>query len=62
MENKKRLEELHNETLKQAEEYLKTKEGLKKEDKEKAHNAKKEWQEAWAKFQETLLYLEQLEI
>jgi hypothetical protein len=62
MEQQKSLDELHKESMAKAEEYLKAKENLKPEDKEKLHNAKKEWQEAWSKFQEILLALEQLEI
>ncbi len=62
MEHKKNLEELHKQVLAKADEYLKTKEGLKSEDKEKLHNAKEEWQQAWNKFLETMVYLETLEI
>jgi hypothetical protein len=62
MEHKKRLEELHKESLAKAEEYLKTRQGLKDEDKEKFHKAKAEWQVSWNKFLETLAYLEMLEI
>jgi hypothetical protein len=62
MEHKEHLEDLHKQALAKADEYLKTKEGLKAEDKEKLHDAKEEWQQAWNKFLETLAYLETLEI
>jgi hypothetical protein len=62
MEHKEQLEKLHKEALAKADEYLKTKEGLKDGDKEKFHAAKKEWQASWNRFLETLAYLETLEI
>jgi hypothetical protein len=62
MEHKEHLADLHKQALAKAEDYLKTKEGLKDEDKEKLHTAKEEWQAAWNKFLETLVYLERLEI
>jgi len=62
MDHKQKLEQLNRESLKQFEEYLKTKNDLKKEHHEKLHAAKDEWQVAWAKFMEALLVLERLEI
>ena len=62
MEHKEQFEELHKQFLEKTEEYLKTKQGLKEEDKQKLHTAKKEWQSGWSKFLETIAYLEQLEI
>ena len=62
MDHKQKLEELNKESLKQFEEYLKTKDNLKKEHHENLHTAKEEWQVAWAKFMEALLVLERLEI
>jgi len=62
MEHKKRLEELNKESLQKFEEYIKAKKELKKEDHEKVHQAKDEWQAAWAKLMEALLVLERLEI
>jgi hypothetical protein len=62
MDHKQKLEELNKESLKHIEEYIKTKSGLKKEHHEKLHTAKEEWQVAWAKFMETLLVLERLEL
>ncbi|UAY53550.1 hypothetical protein [Ferruginibacter albus] len=62
MENNKKLEDLHNQYLENVNDYLKTKDNLSKENKEKVDKAKSEWLAAWTKFQETLLYLEQLEI
>lgn len=62
MEHKKKLEELNKESLQKFEDYIKVKEGLKKEDHEKLHQAKDEWQVAWNKFMETLMVLERLEL
>jgi len=62
MDHKQKLEALNKESLKQFEEYLKTKSNLKKEHHEQLHTAKDEWQVAWAKFMEALLVLERLEI
>jgi hypothetical protein len=62
MDHKKRLEELNKESLQRFEEYMQTKSALKKEDHEKLHQAKDEWQVAWTKFQEALMVLERLEI
>jgi hypothetical protein len=62
MEHKKNLEELNKESLRKFEEYLDTKAPLKKEDQEKLHQAKDEWQSAWNKFMEALMVLERLEI
>jgi len=62
MEHKKRLEELHNESLQKFEEYVNTKGPLKDEDHSKLHKAKEEWQLAWAKMMETLMVLERLGI
>ena len=62
MEHKKRLEELHNESLEKFDEYLNTKGQLKEEDHTRVHKAKEEWQVAWAKLMETLMVLERLEI
>jgi len=62
MDHKQKLEELNKESLNQFEEYLKTKNSLKKEHHEKLHTAKEEWQVAWAKFMEALMVMERLEI
>ena len=62
MEHKKRLEELNKESLQKFEEYINAKKELRKEDHEKVHKAKDEWQAAWAKLMEALLVLERLEI
>ncbi len=62
MEHKKRLEELHKESLQKVEEYLKTKGKLKEEHHASLHKAKAEWQAAWSKLMETLIVLERLEI
>ncbi len=62
MEHKEQFEALHRQFLESADEYAKTKQGLKEEDKGKLYAAKEEWQSAWNKFLETIAYLEQLEI
>ena len=62
MEHKKRLEELNKESLQKFEEYINAKKELRKEDQQKVHQAKDEWQAAWAKLMEALLVLERLEI
>ena len=62
MEHKERLEELNRESLQKFEEYIKAKKALEKEDHEKIHRAKDEWQAAWNKLMEALLVLERLEI
>ncbi|MEP6712266.1 MAG: hypothetical protein ABJA37_07620 [Ferruginibacter sp.] len=62
MEHKNKLEELNKESLQKFEEYVKTKDNLKKEDHEKIHKAKDEWQAAWIKLRDALIVLEKLEI
>jgi len=62
MEHKKKLEELNKESLKKFEEWVNTKGKLKDEDHAKLHQAKDDWQAAWAKFMETLMVLERLEL
>ncbi len=63
MEQKKKLEELNKESLQKLEDYVESKkDNLKKEDHEKLHNAKEEWQNAWNKLMEALIVLERLEI
>jgi hypothetical protein len=62
MEHKKKLEELHQESLQKLEEFVQTKKTLKKEDHENLHRAKEEWQVAWSKLMEALLVMERLEI
>lgn len=62
MEHKKKLEDLHKESLEKVEDYVKTKGSLKEDDHEKVHRAKEEWQAAWGKLMEALIVLERLEI
>ena len=62
MEHKQKLDELHQQSLENVDAYLKSKGELSEQDKEKVETAKQEWQEAWTKLQEALLYLERLEI
>jgi ribosomal protein L11 methylase PrmA len=62
MDPKQKLEELNQETLKQFEEYLKSKGQLKDNEHLKVVKAREDWQTAWNKFMETLLVLERLEL
>ena len=61
MEHKQLLENLNKQSLEKIEEYLKTK-NLKKEHREKLHEAKNKWQSSWTDFMDILVYLETLEI
>ena len=62
MDHKQKLEDLNKETLKQFEEFLKSKRQLKQDEHIKVVKASEEWQTAWSKFMETLMVLERLEI
>ena len=62
MDQKKKLAELHEESIKNFDEYLKAKGEIAQEHHEKIHDAKKNWQIAWSKMMETLMVLENLEI
>jgi hypothetical protein len=62
MEHKKKLDELHQQSLESAESWVNKKSNLSDKDKEKVDAAKKEWQAAWDKFLVTLMYLETLEL
>ncbi len=62
MDHKQKLEELNKETLKQFEEYLKSKGQLKENEHLKVVKARDDWQNAWNKFMETMIVLERLEI
>jgi len=62
MENKKKLEDLHQQSLEHINDYITAKEKLPEEHIEKISNAKKEWHDAWLKLQQVMLELEQFEI
>jgi hypothetical protein len=62
MDHKEKMEELNKETLKQFEDYLKSKGQLKEDEHIKVVKAREDWQTAWNKFMETLMVLERLEI
>ncbi len=62
MDHKEKLEHLNAETLKQFEDYLKSKGQLKDDEHLKVVKAREDWQSAWSKFMETLMVLERLEI
>ncbi len=62
MDHKQKLEHLNAETLKQFEDYLKSKGQLQEDEHLKVVKAREDWQIAWNKFMETLMVLEKLEI
>jgi hypothetical protein len=62
MDHKKKLEELHKQSLERFDEYIKAKGEIGSEHHEKIHEAKKDWQVAWSKLMEALIVLEKLEI
>lgn len=62
MEHRKDLEDLNKTSMEKLDHYLRTKEKLGGEDSDKLHRAKKEWQEAWNKLREVLIYLEGVEL
>ena len=62
MDHKQKLEHLNEETLKQFEDYLKSKGQLREDEHLKVVKAREDWQLAWNKFMETLMVLERLEI
>ncbi len=62
MDHKQKLDELNKESLRQFEEYLKSKGQLKEDEHLKVVKAREDWQSAWNKFMETVMVLERLEI
>lgn len=62
MDAKEKMEELNKETIKQFEDYLKSKGQLKEDEHLKVVKAREEWQTAWNKFMDTLMVLERLEL
>lgn len=62
MDHKKKLEDLHRESLEKFDEYLKAKGEIEPDHHEKISEAKKDWQVAWSKLMEALIVLEKLEI
>lgn len=62
MDHKQKLEDLNRETVKQFEEFLKSRGQLKEDEHLKVVKARDDWQTAWNKFMETLIVLERLEI
>jgi ribosomal protein L11 methylase PrmA len=62
MDHKQKLDELNKESLRQFEEYLKSKGQLKEDEHLKVVKAREDWQTAWNKFMETVMVLERLEI
>jgi len=62
MDHKQKLDELNKESLKQFEEYLKSRGQLKDDEHLKIVKAREDWQTAWNKFMETVMVLERLEI
>ncbi len=62
MEHKKELEELYRQKKEKIDAYLKTKKNIKPDDKKKHDEALNEWEKAWAKYMDVIMYLERLEI
>ena len=62
MEHKKKLEELHQESLQKLQDYMKSKGELREEDHARLQQAKDDWNAAWTKLMEALMVLERLEI
>jgi len=60
--HKEKLEALNRESVRQFEEYLKSKGQLKDDEHLKVVKAHDEWQQAWNKMMETLMVLEKLEL
>ena len=61
MKHKKELEELYRQKKEKIDAYLKTK-NINPEDKKKHDEALSEWEKAWAKYMDVVMYLEGLEI
>ena len=62
MDHKEKLEHLNEESLKQFEDYLKSKGQLREDEHLKIVRAREDWQTAWSKFMETLMVFERLEL
>jgi hypothetical protein len=62
MDQKKKLEELHKESLQHLDDYIKSKKEIKQDDHEKLHSAKEEWKTAWNKLLQVLFVLDKIEI
>ena len=62
MDHKEKLEHLNAETLRQFEDYLKSKGQLKDDEHLKVVKAREDWQTSWNKFMDTLMVLERLEL
>ena len=62
MSEKKKLDELHQQSIQQIEAYIKMKGDINEKDHTAIEAAKNEWLAAWNKFQEALLILERIEI
>jgi len=61
MQHKKELDDLHRRKLEAIEAYIKTK-NYTPGDKQKHDEALSEWEKAWAKYMDVIMYLESLEI
>ncbi|MEP7371920.1 MAG: hypothetical protein ABI675_00940 [Chitinophagaceae bacterium] len=62
MDHKENLAHLNEESLKQFEDFLKSKGQLEEDEHLKIVKAREDWQTAWTKFMETLMVLERLEL
>lgn len=61
MEHKKELEELYRKKKEKIDAYIRAK-NITPEDKQKHDEALSEWEKAWAKYMDVIMYLEGLEI
>ena len=62
MDHQEKLKHMNTETLRQFEDYLKSKGQLKDDEHLKVVKAREDWQTSWNKFMETLMVLERLEL
>ena len=62
MQHKKELEDLNRQKKEKIEAYLKSRKSLTPEDRQKHDAALSEWEKAWAKYMDVIMYLETLEI
>jgi hypothetical protein len=62
MEHKEILDDLNRQKLEKIDQYLKTKKNIPPEHQTMLDRAKEKWQEAWAKYLDTIMYLETLEL
>ena len=62
MQHKKELEELYRQKKEKIEAFINNKKNITPADKQKHDEALSEWEKAWAKYMDVIVYLEGLEI